>query len=166
MTSSNNIILFIKCAVGVSVALTVAEVGAAMQVIGLRDTIMTDIKTQVEPTPAAVSLDSFCVISTEGGVRLTFTNSSGMDSTTRSWRAINPAGETLRYRQYVTVMGDALAIVASDPAAAPIVVTAARAAKSTAGCGAGNVSKGIMPLDFTPAKTIYRDKITLTVTPL
>lgn len=139
---------------------------AALQVMGLRDTHVSEIQTPVQLAPAGIPTDSFCVVSTEGGVRLTFTNSAGTDPASRSWRAVNITGEKIRYRQYVTVAGDALPLLASDPAAAPIIVSTARAAKSAAGCGAGNVSKGIIPMDFTPAKTLFRDTITLTVTPL
>lgn len=138
----------------------------AVQIIRIHDSNVAAAQPFAGSGAFQTLTDSFCVISTVGTVKLTFVNSSGADAATRSWKARNAAGESVRYRQYVALSGDTNPILISDPAATPLVVPLMRAARSAEGCGAGNVVKGIVPVDAIPARNSYQDVVSVGVTPL
>lgn len=114
----------------------------------------------------AVFTDSFCVVSSGGSVKLTFKNSNGTDTTTRSWRAINAAGQSVRYQQSVALAGDPVPTIVSDPSTASIIVPAGKAATAPGACGAGNLLKGITALDPISPNNLFSDTVTIVTSPL
>ena len=114
---------------------------------------------------------NFCVVSTTpAALTLTFTNASGAAGDGQSWLAKNSSGASIAYLQYVSYADATGEVLVSRSVGGGNVFTVAagKAAASSLLCGAGNLTKSVIPTSGRSpiGGPAYSDTVTITAAPL